>query len=309
VVGDETYELVGAFAKHPALKRSPFVMIYDFVGLDRASHNPLERLLVHTVNRSWCRGGKPPVEDLALMIGEPDDVPDRPFGWRLPNRRQYARRYYQFVGYILQFDPAAYADRASVRAALGYDQRPLILCSIGGTTVGRELLELCAAAYPHIRDQVRDVRMVLVCGPRLDPATINAPAGVEVRGYLPRLFEHLAACDLAIVQGGGTTTLELTALRRPFIYLPLQGHFEQEVMVAGRLHRQQAGQRLRYADTTPEGLAATAVGLLGSEPTWPPIRRDGAKRAAELINALLPTPQRGVASPAQFAIDQRDIDG
>jgi UDP:flavonoid glycosyltransferase YjiC (YdhE family) len=51
VVGDETYELVGAFAKDPALKRSPFVMIYDFVGLDRASHNPLERLLVDAVNR------------------------------------------------------------------------------------------------------------------------------------------------------------------------------------------------------------------------------------------------------------------
>jgi hypothetical protein len=40
VVGDETYELVGAFEKHPALKRAPFVMIDDFVGLDRASHNP-----------------------------------------------------------------------------------------------------------------------------------------------------------------------------------------------------------------------------------------------------------------------------
>jgi predicted glycosyltransferase len=284
-------------------------MIYDFVGLDRASHNPLEQLLVYAVNRSWSRGGKPPVEDLALMIGEPDDVPDRPFGWRLPNRRQYARRYYQFVGYLLQFDPAAYADRSSVRVALGYDQRPVIVCSIGGTTVGRELLELCAAAYPHIRDQVPDVRMVLVCGPRLDPATVTAPAGVEVRGYLPRLFEHLAACDLAIVQGGGTTTLELTALRRPFIYFPLQGHFEQEVMVAGRVQRQQAGQRLRYADTTPAALAASAVRLLGSDPTWPSIRCDGAVRAAELINALLPNSQHGTASPAQFVLDQGDVRG
>lgn len=34
VVGDETYELVGTFAKDPALKRSPFVVISDFVGLD-----------------------------------------------------------------------------------------------------------------------------------------------------------------------------------------------------------------------------------------------------------------------------------
>jgi len=151
--------------------------------------------------------------------------------------------------------------------------------------------------------------MVLVCGPRLAPATVHAPAGVEVRGYLPRLFEHLAACDLAIVQGGGTTTLELTALQRPFIYFPLHGHFEQEVMVAGRIQRQQTGQRLRYADTTPTALAATAVGLLATDPTWPPIPCDGAKRAAELINALLSSPRRGTTSPAQLTLNHGNIGG
>jgi hypothetical protein len=61
--------------------------------------------------------------------------------------------------------------------------------------------------------------MLLVTGPRLDPAAVSAPPGVEVRGYVPRLYEHLAASDLTITQSGGTTTLELTALRRPFIHL------------------------------------------------------------------------------------------
>ena len=79
--------------------------------------------------------------------------------------------------------------------------------------------------------------MVLVCGPRLDPATVQTPSGVEVRRYVPRLYEHFAASDVAIVQGGGTTTLELTALRRPFIYFPLEGHFEQNLVVAKRLAR------------------------------------------------------------------------
>ena len=300
VIGDETYELVGAFAKDPALKRAPFVMIYDFVGLDRASHNPLERLLVYAVNRSWSRGGKPPVEDLALMIGEPADVPDRPFGWRLPNRRHNARRYYQFVGYILQFDPAAYTDRSSVRAALGYDQRPLILCSVGGTTVGRELLELCAAAYPHIREQVRDVRMILVCGPRLDPATITAPAGVEVRGYLPRLFEHLAACprwrDDHPRADGVAAAVHLLPPPRT---LRAGGHGRRsDPATAG-------GQRLRYADTTPAALAASAIRLLTSDPAWPPIRCDGARRAAELINALLPSPQHGHGEPRTVGPESR----
>ena len=48
----------------------------------------------------------------------------------------------------------------------------------------------------------------------------------EVRGYVPNLYQHFAACDLAVVQGWGTTTLELTALSRPFLYFPREQHFE-----------------------------------------------------------------------------------
>jgi UDP-N-acetylglucosamine:LPS N-acetylglucosamine transferase len=90
------------------------------------------------------------------------------------------------------------------------------------------------------------------------------------------------------VQGGGTTTLELTALRRPFICIPLEGHYEQEVAVADRVARHRAGERLPYAQATPETLAASAVRLLESVPDWPEIRTDGARRAAELIADLLP---------------------
>ena len=74
-------------------------------------------------------------------------------------------------------------------------------------------------------------------------------------GYVPALHRHLAACDLAVVQGGGTVTLELTALRRPFVFFPIEGHCEQEVYVADRLSRHHAGIRLRQSATTPAQLA------------------------------------------------------
>ncbi len=131
--------------------------------------------------------------------------------------------------------------------------------------------------------------MVLVCGPRIDPAAVQAPSGVEVRGYVPRLYEHFAASDVAVVQGGGTTTLELTALRRPFVYFPLEDHFEQNLVVAERLARHGAGQRLLYSKSTPEMLAEAVIGLLGREASWPPIPTDGAQRTAELINQLVGT--------------------
>jgi len=289
LVGDETYEIDMALAKRPKLKKAPFVMIYDFVGLDAMTRNPLEQLITFRGNWVWGGGprGKPPTqEDLSLFIGEPEDVADKPFGFLLPNRREYARRYYHFVGYAFPFDPADYADRATVRAALGYGDRPLIVCSVGGTAVGADLLRLCAASYPHIEKRVGGVQMVLVCGPRIDPSTVQAPSGVEVRRYVPRLYEHFAACDVAVVQGGGTTTLELTALRRPFIYFPLEGHFEQNIVVAERLARHRAGQRLLYSETAPETLAGAVLGQLGREASWPAIPTDGARRAAELINEL-----------------------
>src|SRR5215218_2483981 len=288
LIGDERYEIDAALDEQPELKKAPFAMIYDFVGLDAMSRSPLERLMAYRFNWIWSGGphGKPPTrQDLTLFIGEPEDVLDKPFGFLLPNRREYAHRYYHFVGYAFPFDPANYTDKEKVRAALGYDEEcPLVVCSVGGTSVGADLLRLCVASYPHIQERVGDVRMVVVCGPRIDPASIEVPSGVEVRGYVPRLYEHLGACDVAVVQGGGTTTLELTALRRPFIYFPLEGHFEQNLVVAKRLARHGAGKLMLYSETTPEMLAEEVVGQLGRQASWAKIPTDGARRAAMLIN-------------------------
>ncbi|HEX6758510.1 MAG TPA: glycosyltransferase [Propionibacteriaceae bacterium] len=281
VIGDETYEIAAALARRPALKRAPFVMIYDFVGIDAMTRNPVEHLVAYLWNRAWC--GRP-VGSAAGGRG-PGCIHWRAGGRARPSIRLRAaespgvRPLLLLVRRIRPgLRPRRLCRPRSVRGALGYDERPLVVCSVGGTAVGADLLRLCAEAYPHLVASVLDAQMVLVCGPRLDPATVPAPNGVQARGYVPRLFEHLAACDAAVVQSGGTTTLELTALRRPFVYVPLQGHFEQQLTVAPRLIRHSAGYRLDFARARPQALADTIAGLLDSEPTWPPIRTDGARR-------------------------------
>ena len=55
--------------------------------------------------------------------------------------------------------------------------------------------------------------------------------GLEVHAYVHGLYQHLAASDLAVVQGGLTTCMELTAARRPFLYFPLAHHFEHTVAI------------------------------------------------------------------------------
>jgi UDP-N-acetylglucosamine:LPS N-acetylglucosamine transferase len=169
---------------------------------------------------------------------------------------------------------------------LGYGGEPLVICSIGGTSVGKELLILCGRAYPEITKVIPDLRMVLVCGPRLPIDSIAAPPGVEVKGFVPNLYEHFAACDLGITQGGATSTLEMTALRRPFLYFPLEKHFEQ-AYVSARLARHQAGIRMSYSQTTPLSLAEKVISNLGREVTYPAIPLDGARTAAQLISRLL----------------------
>lgn len=289
VIGDETYEIGLTLAENPSLMQAPFVMILDFVGLDSMTKNPLEKLGVYVWNRIWAQDykGVPDPDYLALFVGELEDIPDKKFGFLLPNRRDYARKMYKFVGYIFAFDPAEYTDKVKIRVKLGYSEEPLIVCSIGGTSIGKELLELCGQAYPIIREEIPDLRMVLVCGPRLSAESLEVPQAVELRGYVPALYEHFAASDLAIVQGGGTTTLELTALRRPFLYFPLEGHCEQEIHVAGRLARHQAGVKMLYSQTTPMSLAEKVISNLGKEVTYAPILSDGAQRAVQLINQLL----------------------
>ena len=131
------------------------------------------------------------------------------------------------------------------------------------------------------------LRMVVVTGPRIDPATLPAADGLETRGYVHELYRELAACDVAISHGGLSTTMELTAARRPFLYFPLRNQFEQNRHVAYRLDRHRSGRRMHYHETSAEELADALVDELAGEPDPLPVGTAGASRAAELISELL----------------------
>jgi len=289
VIGDETYEINLALREHKDMKTFPFVMIFDFVGLHAVTNNPLEHLGVYYWNRVWCHDYrlkiKPPY-DLALFVGEPEDVPDETFGFRLPNRRDMAKKMYSFVGYIFPFEVSAYSDKQEVRTKLGYGKEPLLICSLGGTAIGKELLELCGKAYLLAKEKIPDLHAVFVTGPRLSADSVNLPEGAEIKGFVPRLYEHFAACDLAIVQGGATSTFELTALRRPFIYFPLEGHCEQ-ANVSRILTQRGAGVKMILSKTTPELLAEKIISIIGRDLSYPVLPADGADKAARLLLKLL----------------------
>jgi predicted glycosyltransferase len=160
---------------------------------------------------------------------------------------------------------------------------------VGGSAVGEPLLRRVIDAVPLARRHAPALRVVVVTGPRIDPARLAArlPAGVELRGNVRDLPRHLACCDLGIVQGGLTTCMELACARKPFLYVPIAHHFEQCFHVDHRLRRLGAGRRLDYATAEPDALAAAIVDELRRPARWAPVEHDGARRAADLLVEML----------------------
>ncbi|MEO7230531.1 MAG: glycosyltransferase, partial [Candidatus Limnocylindrales bacterium] len=290
-IGDEAWELDYYLHENPELKTAAYVWLTDFVGwLPMPDGGDHEATLTADYNAEMIEhiARFPRIRDRALFVGGPEDIVPDAFGPGLPRIRDWTESNYRFPGYILPFDPEAFRDVAAIRDELGYraDEKVCIV-SVGGTSVGEHLLRRCIAAYPEAKRRMPELRMVVVSGPRIDPASLPQVPGIDYRPYVHDLYRHLAVCDLAVVQGGLSTTMELTANRRPFLYFPLRHHFEQNFHVRRRLDHHRAGRCMDYDVATPEVLAAAMVEEMSRPLDYRPIEPGGADRAAQAIADLL----------------------
>ncbi|MPZ74154.1 MAG: alpha/beta hydrolase, partial [Nitriliruptorales bacterium] len=291
VIGDEAWDVDYYLHENPELKRFAYAWFTDFVGwLPMPDGGERETFLTADYNAEMIEhiARYPRIRDRAIFVGDPDDIVPDDFGPNLPSIREWTQEHYDFAGYVTGFDPTAFADRDQIRHRLGYaDDERVCIVTVGGSGVGGHLLHRVIDAFPAAKDAVPDLRMIVVAGPRIDPGSLPSHPGLEVRPYVHELYRHLAACDLAVVQGGLTTTMELTATNRPFIHIPLRHHFEQNFHVAHRLRRYGAGRRMDYDDTTPDALAAAIAEELGNIVQYRPVATDGAARAGAMLAELL----------------------
>ena len=290
-IGDEAWELDYYLHENPELKSAVYVWLTDFVGwLPMADGGEHEAFLTADYNAEMIEqiARYPRVRDRAVFVGDPDDIVAENFGADLPPIRDWTEQHFSFAGYITGFDPAQFADRETLRTELGYrDDERVCIVTVGGSGVGADLLRRVIASFPEAKRLVPELRMIVVTGPRINPASLPMHHGLEVRAYVHDLYQHLAACDLAIVQGGLTTAMELTANRRPFIYFPLKHHFEQNLHVHHRLNRYRAGTRMDFDRASGETIAAAIANEIGREVDYRPVTTDGAARAAATIGELL----------------------
>jgi pimeloyl-ACP methyl ester carboxylesterase/predicted glycosyltransferase len=290
-IGDEAWELDYYLHENPEQKRAAYVWLTDFVGwLPMEDGGDREAFLTADYNAEMIEhiARFPRVRDRAVFVGNDGDIVPDAFGPDLPVIRDWTKEHYDFAGYVTGFDPADFADREALRAELGYaPEEQVCIVTVGGSGVGGHLLRRVIDAFPAAKERVPALRMIVVAGPRIEPDTLPQADGLEVRRYVHELYRHLGACDLAVVQGGLTTTMELTANRRPFLYFPLRHHFEQNFHVRHRLSRYGSGRCMDFDESTPEVIADAIAAEIGREVDYRPVETDGAARAAAFIADLL----------------------
>jgi pimeloyl-ACP methyl ester carboxylesterase/predicted glycosyltransferase len=290
-IGDEAWELDYYLHENPREKRVPFAWLSDFVGfLPMDDGDARERFLAadHNAQKIEHMAEHPEIRDLSLFVGNPDDIVPKRLGPELPMIRDWTERNYRFTGYVTGFNPADLSDRTKLRAELGYgDDERVCIVTVGGSGVGADLLRRVMAAFPQAKELIPDLRMIAVAGPRIDPESLPSQAGLEVVPYVHNLYRHLAACDLAVVQGGLTTSMELTANKQPFLYFPLCHHFEQNFHVRHRLERYGAGRRMDYDDSPPARIAEAIAQEIGRDVDYRDVEIDGASNAARHLAELL----------------------
>ena len=210
VVADEAWDVDYFLHENPQVKRAPLAWMTDFVGwLPMPEGGSAEAALTADYNAEMLeqRARFRAVRDRSVFVGNESDVVDASFGPGLPLIRDWTSENFDYAGYVTGFEPTPPEARSALRAALGYhpDERVCVV-TVGGSGVGGALLRRVLDAVPLVRAAARDLRFVVVTGPRIDPESLPSVPGVEVRGFLPDLVDHLAACDVAVVQGGLSTT-------------------------------------------------------------------------------------------------------
>jgi predicted glycosyltransferase len=292
VIGDEAWDVDHFLHENPELKSTAFAWMTDFVGwLPMPAGGDRQAFLTADYNAEMIEHIErfPRLRDRAIFVGDPDDIVPDDFGPGLPSIRAWTERHFAFSGYVTGFDPTPLIEgRDALRRELGFhDDERVVIVTVGGSGVGESLLRRVIASYPEAARRVNGLRMIAVAGPRIDPASLGAANGVEVRAFVPDLYKHLAASDLAVVQGGLTTTMELAAARRPFLYFPLRNHFEQNRHVRHRLERYRAGRRMDFDSADPGVIADAIAGEIDRPVDYRPVAADGAARAAALIAEVL----------------------
>jgi len=218
---------------------------------------------------------------------QPDDIVDERLGPDLPMIREWTEQHYDFSGYVtgVRTRPTSAPRGAPRRAGYGPAREGLHRSPCGRSGVGESLLRRVIEAHPAAKARRARAADDRGRGPRIDPDSLPFLDGLEVRPYVHNLYRHLAACDLAVAQGGLTTSMGSppTGGRSSLpAQAPLRADFHVHHACSVTAPAGDGLRRLAAADAIAEAIARrlAASGLQAG-------RDDGARKAAEHLAEML----------------------
>ncbi|MFF3322703.1 hypothetical protein [Streptomyces sp. NPDC002889] len=164
-----------------------------------------------------------------------------------------------FTGPMIRDFPAA-VDGTRVRRSLGLGDGPVVVASVGGTTMFLEnkqrVIRTYLDAFRLLKKEHPDLQMVL-----LSREPVDTPADVVALSYLPDWMPLLQEADLLLSAPGWITVTEVAAMRVPSVFV---------LGSLGEYHEVEAARRLELLGYPtliapgPDDLATTVSPLLAA---------------------------------------------
>lgn len=217
--------------------------------------------------------------DAVLVHGDPAFIP---LDMSFPAAREIADRLI-YTGYV---DPPE-----DVPAPVPSDEAHGVVVSAGGGAAGNALLEAALAA--RLAGCCAGMPWLLLTGtnlPETDVAALRqaAPAGVAVERFRPGLLGVLRRCRVSVSQAGYNTVLDILAAGVPAVLVPFSAERETEQLLrAERLAALGRAGLVRESDLSGQSLAAAIGRAISCKPTAIAVARDGARRSARAIAAMI----------------------
>jgi hypothetical protein len=146
-IADEAWEVDYFLHENPEDKRAAHVWLTDFVGwMPLPDGGEREALLTADYNAEMLEqiDRYPRLRDRSIFVGDPEDVVPADFGPGLPAIREWTEARFDFVGHIT--GNGVPHEREALRGELGFrPEETVVLVSVGGSGVGRSLLEAATA--------------------------------------------------------------------------------------------------------------------------------------------------------------------
>ena len=282
VIGDEAWDVDYFLHENPELKRFAFAWMTDFVGwLPMPDGGDAEAALTADYNAEMIeqRARFRRVRDRSIFVGDPDDIVPDASGPACPAIREWTDGELRVLRLRHRLRPGR-VRRPRARCGPSSATGPTSGCASSPSAAPASAATCCAASSTPCPPPAAWSTACASWWSPVHASTTRAPPaqGVSLPPVRPRALPPPRRLRPRRRAGGLTTCMELTANRRPFVYVPLQHHFEQNFHVHHRLQRYGAGRRLDYDEAAdPDSLAKVIADEIGRtvdyRPSTPTVRR------------------------------------